>query len=137
MKFQQVMILLALATLAMVAVGAMGHCREHFENSEECDKCCVQNNFGLGKLDFAGDCRCQLPGYKPIVDRRDPNYKNPTLSGEAPCHQRFETDIECNSCCLRNKYGYGEPEDLRGYCSCHLYGYQRAEPKIDYHTHYL
>lgn len=59
MKFQQFMILLALATLAMVAVGVMGQCGNS-DDASECQDCCESNNYMWSTFNRYG---CTCDGY--------------------------------------------------------------------------
>lgn len=77
MKFHQVMILLALVTLAMVAVGAMAQCERCDSSAIECDHCCMKHNRDYGFRDRTG-CKCDDYIYfynqPPIVNEFKPEY---------------------------------------------------------------
>lgn len=62
MKFQQVMILLLVAALAMIAVGVEAQCR-HADDAAECTECCNQNNYLYGDFDRYG-CNCDMYGMR-------------------------------------------------------------------------
>lgn len=66
MKFQQVLILLAMAALAMVVVGAEEQC-SGTKNVYECDKCCSELKFWTGDY-IDGNCVCK--NYKPHKSER-------------------------------------------------------------------
>lgn len=60
MKIQQFIVLLVVASLAIVAIGASAQCG-HCDDGAECVQCCNANNYMYGDFNRYG-CTCDMYG---------------------------------------------------------------------------